>query len=152
VKQSYQYDGENRLVILDAGTEHETRYSYDGEGRRVKKVVGIGSLAVTTTFVYDALGRVVSEYETKTAGSETGIKYLTQDHLGSTRVVTDGSKQVKARYDYLPFGEEVGSSIGGRSLVAGYTPVESTRQKFTGKERDKESGLDYFIARYYSPG
>jgi RHS repeat-associated protein len=27
---------------------------------------------------------------------------------------------------------------------------ESTRQRFTSKERDSESGLDYFLARYYS--
>jgi len=32
----------------------------------------------------------------------------------------------------------------------GYSLPDSTRQKFTQKERDNESGLDYFLARYYS--
>jgi len=37
-----------------------------------------------------------------------------------------------------------------RSSIPGYTSPNSIRQKFTGKERDTESGLDYFLARYYS--
>jgi RHS repeat-associated protein len=79
-----------------------------------------------------------------------GTSYLTTDHLGSTRVVTKADGSVKARYDYLPFGEEVASTVGGRSGIAGYGSADSTRQKFTSKERDNESGLDYFLARYYS--
>jgi RHS repeat-associated protein len=70
--------------------------------------------------------------------------------LGSTRVVTDQNQAVKARHDYLPFGEEIASDKGGRSGVAGYTAADSTRQQFTSKERDIESGMDYFLARYYS--
>jgi RHS repeat-associated protein len=65
-------------------------------------------------------------------------------------VVTDSSGNVKARYDYLPFGEEIPSTVGGRSGVAGYGASDGIRQKWTGKERDSESGLDYFLARYYS--
>jgi hypothetical protein len=65
------------------------------------------------------------------------------------RVVTKGDGSVKARYDYLPYGEELPASVGGRSAVAGYGGGDSTRQKFTAKERDSESGLDYFLARYY---
>jgi RHS repeat-associated protein len=79
-----------------------------------------------------------------------GTSYLTTDHLGSTRVVTKSDGTVKARYDYLPFGEELGSGIGGRSVGMGYSAADATRQKFTQKERDSESGLDYFGARYYS--
>jgi RHS repeat-associated protein len=62
-------------------------------------------------------------------------------------ITADG---IVARHDYLPFGEEIPSSVGGRSLVVGYSAADSTRQKFTQKERDIESGLDYFGARYYS--
>jgi RHS repeat-associated protein len=65
-------------------------------------------------------------------------------------VVTDSTGGVKARYDYLPYGEEVGSDHGTRSSVTGYGSTDKTRQKFTQKERDSESGLDYFLARYYS--
>src|SRR5262249_21626314 len=77
--------------------------------------------------------------------------YLTTDHLGSTRVVTDGNGGVKSRHDYLPFGEEIpGTAQFGRSGVSNYGSTDGVRQKFSEKERDSESGLDYFGARYYS--
>ena len=84
------------------------------------------------------------------AATNGGTSYLTTDHLGSTRVVTDGNKAVIARHDYLPFGEEIPSGIGNRTPGLGYVPTDDTTQKFTEKERDTESGLDYFGARYYS--
>jgi RHS repeat-associated protein len=69
------------------------------------------------------------------------------DNLGTPRVVTGVDGGVKARHDYLPFGEEIGLS-GGRTASQGYV-VDNVRQKFTQKERDVETGLDYFGARYY---
>jgi RHS repeat-associated protein len=75
---------------------------------------------------------------------------LTSDPLGSTRVVTKFDGTVKARYDYLPFGEELTAGVGQRTVAIGYSAADSTRQKFTQKERDGESGLDYFLARYYA--
>jgi RHS repeat-associated protein len=59
-------------------------------------------------------------------------------------------KAVKARYDFLPFGEQVEYTLGRRSLIPAYNTTDTTRQKFTGQEHDEESGLDYFRARYYS--
>lgn len=52
------------------------------------------------------------------------------------------------RHDYLPFGEEL-TSQGLRSTTPGYSVGDTIRQKFTAKERDNETGLDYFGARYY---
>lgn len=48
----------------------------------------------------------------------------------------------------LPFGEEVGAGVGGRTTAQGYV-TDNVAQKFTSKERDAETGLDYFGARYY---
>jgi RHS repeat-associated protein len=48
-----------------------------------------------------------------------------------------------------PFGEELFAGIGIRSAALGYGG-DSTRQKFTGKERDDETGLDFFGARYFA--
>jgi len=139
------YDAENRLTsYTKAGVT--TQYRYDGDGRRVKKVETTG----TTVFVYNAAGQLVAEYIDANQSGTVTMSYLTTDHLGSTRVVTDGAGGVKARYDYLPFGEEIESSIGGRSSVAGYGASDGIRQKFTGYERDSESGLDFAQARYYS--
>jgi RHS repeat-associated protein len=39
---------------------------------------------------------------------------------------------------------------GGRTAAQGYSQFAGVRQRFTGKERDTETGLDYFGARYYS--
>jgi RHS repeat-associated protein len=49
----------------------------------------------------------------------------------------------------LPFGEQLGSGVGIRSANLGYGG-DSVRQKFGSKERDNETNLDYFLARYYS--
>jgi RHS repeat-associated protein len=145
---TFTYDGESRQVSASVGSTSAS-YSYDGDGRRVKKVIG----TVTTVFVYNARGQMVAEYVSDPVPPPAGgggTSYLTADTLGSTRVVTKADGSVKARYDYLPFGEELPSSIGGRSQVSGYGSADSTKQKFTAKERDVESGLDYFGARYYS--
>jgi RHS repeat-associated protein len=54
------------------------------------------------------------------------------------------------RHDYLPFGEELFAPAGGRTTAMGYASGDGVRQQFTQKERDVETGLDYFLARYYS--
>lgn len=64
--------------------------------------------------------------------------------------MTEANGVVKARHDYFPFGEEVGAGTGGRTTGQGYGANDNVRQHFTGKERDGETGLDYFLARYYS--
>src|SRR6266542_3471458 len=83
--------------------------------------------------------------------SGEGVKWLVQDHLGSTRMVVDrsGSLGGVRRHDFLPFGEELSAGIGIRSASNGYSG-DSVRQKFGSKEHDIETGFDYFIARYYS--
>ncbi len=50
----------------------------------------------------------------------------------------------------MPFGEELGASVGGRTTGMGFSGSgDSNRKKFTGYQRDTESGLDYAQARYY---
>jgi len=72
------------------------------------------------------------------------VEYYHTDALGSVRAVTkvvNGQTQVVSRHDYKPFGEE----------VAPQTPPVDKRL-FTGKERDQETGWDYFEARYLAGG
>ena len=76
-----------------------------------------------------------------------GTLYVTQDHLGSTRLVTNAGGAVGC-HDYLPFGEEIGANWG-RSGVPCYG-ASDTAVKFTGQERDLETGLDNFVARHLS--
>lgn len=144
------YDAENHQKSFTSGITYN--YSYDGAGRRVKREYNDGTLQ-TTVFVYNANGQLIAEYNSDPVPPVQGgggVSYLTTDHLGSTRVVTNLTGGVKARHDYLAFGEDVGSSIGSRSTVVGYNLQDGVRQRFTQKERDSESGLDYFLARYYS--
>ncbi|HEY0172370.1 MAG TPA: RHS repeat-associated core domain-containing protein [Pyrinomonadaceae bacterium] len=151
----FDYDAENRMVRAGSGGagygNGGSSYTYNGEGRRVTKAVAGGEV---TVFVYDAVGRVVAEYSNQVEAR--GTHYLTQDHLGSTRVVTDAQGNAHtdavagasgARHDYFPFGEEIEAPRAG---VNGYSAADNTHRRFTGYERDPESGLDYAQARYYS--
>ena len=80
----YAYDAENKMKSAGGGFDNGgTTYTYDGDGRRVKKSTHNGEV---TVFVYDAAGRVVAEYSNQVRYD--GTSYLTQDHLGSTRAVT----------------------------------------------------------------
>src|SRR6266516_2100954 len=139
---TFTFDLENRQTSYNGTT---VTYSYDGEGRRVREVEPSG----TAIYVYNVLGQLVAEYGDLAPPGIGGTSYFTMDHLGSTRVVTDGGGGIKKRYDYLPFGEEIPCDKGGRCDVFGYSSTDYTRQRFTGKERDAESGLDNFKARYF---
>jgi RHS repeat-associated protein len=77
-----------------------------------------------------------------------GTEYLTADHLGSTRLVTSSTGAERRCLDYLPFGEQMTQGMGARGAC--YASANEPRVKFTGKERDQETGLDYFGARYLS--
>jgi len=84
--------------------------------------------------------------------SAASIQWLVSDHLGTPRMIFDqsGSLANVKRHDYLPFGEELFAGTGGRSTAQGYATGDNVRQQFTQKERDIETGLDYFLARYYA--
>src|SRR5712664_3124541 len=79
------------------------------------------------------------------------IRWLVTDQLGTPRMIFDqsGSLATVSRHDYLPFGEELFAGTAGRTTTQGYSLSDNVRQKFTLKERDNETGLDYFGARYY---
>ena len=62
------------------------------------------------------------------------------DHLGSAAWITEGGGKPMQYMHYLPYGQ----------LLANQTPGwYDERFKFIGKERDEESGYDFFGARYY---
>jgi len=90
------------------------------------------------------------------SGSGVDIRWLMTDQLGTPRMVFDktGALANMSRHDYLPFGEELFAGTGGRTSDQGYptspNAIDAARQKFTQKERDNETGLDYFGARYYA--
>src|ERR1043166_2598590 len=148
---AYAYDAENKIAKLDS----VSAYVYDGEGQRVRKLVG-----ENTRFVYGLSGELIAEFDgpsgnlrkeyvigggslitiEPTAVNSNGTRYTVSDHLGSPRVVTNSSAGVIRRHDYMPFGDELGSGVGGRNSGMGFGVADTIRQKFTSKERDNEIG------------
>jgi RHS repeat-associated protein len=63
------------------------------------------------------------------------------DHLGSSNFITDATGDGYQHLQYLPFGE---------TAVSQKVSWWSTPYQFTGKEKDDETGYNYFGARYYS--
>lgn len=142
-RHSYTYDAENRIIQVDAGAT--ATYTYDALGNRIRKDSGGGWLEYyygaggvdseftangwNTGYVYRD-GKFLAQYDSSTT------HFIFSDQLGDTRLVTNLDGSVHDSMDYLPFGEQIS---GGTA----------TTHKFTGKERDAESGLDNFGARYY---
>jgi len=93
-----------------------------------------------------AAGSLIATYDTASAGVPT-LHFSLSDWLGTRRVQTDPNGNVEANFTSLPFGDGFISSIPSGAQA---TADDSTEHHFTGKERDTESGNDYFGARYYS--
>jgi RHS repeat-associated protein len=165
---SYSYDGDGRRVSksLD-GLNLNATYLYSATGQLASEYQN-GSWLKDHIYLN---GRLLAVEDTRQGTN--GASYVTPDQLRSTRLVTNANGNVISRHDYLPFGKEVSASLGSRNsyLVTGYvesgsacplvTPPntsttdcqpadERVLQRFTGKEIDPETGLDYFGARYLS--
>jgi RHS repeat-associated protein len=152
--QSYVYDQENRISSVNSGA---AAYTYDGDGQRIVK-----NAASSTVYWYgaggeilaesDLTGNINSEYvyfngkrlartDNPTNPATAQLRYYLSDHLGSAVMVMDETlTTVEEDTDYYPFG--------GIAYQNG--PGDSNHYKFTGKERDSETGNDYFEARYYA--
>ncbi|QQS33238.1 MAG: RHS repeat-associated core domain-containing protein [Acidobacteriota bacterium] len=145
----FKYDGENKQYeVRNSSNETIGQYFFDGNGKRVKKVVP--STEEVTVFVYDAMDKLVAEYSTQVESVENAkVAYLTNDHLGSPRIKTDKNGAVISRNDYLPYGEDLYTAE--RTQTLGYSS-DDIRQKFTGYERDDEIDLDFAQARYCNSG
>jgi RHS repeat-associated protein len=144
------YDAENRLTQVSSGI---ASYLYDSEGNRVSKNAG----GISTEYVYFG-GNAIAE-RNPSAGNWTdyiffngkrvarrdpsgAVHYYLSDHLGSTTMVVNAAGTIENESDYYPWGGELKISAAD----------SGNHYKFTGKERDAETGLDYFGARYYSNG
>jgi RHS repeat-associated protein len=150
---TYFYDAESRLIqvggTLGNCSTATACYVYDAEGQRLEKITG----GTTTAYLRNSKGEVVAETDGGNTLLRAGYVYVgsallaeyengttnfvLKDYLGDTRVMTGVNGSICDSIDYLPYGEQI---AGG----------SCTTHKFTGKERDAESGLDDFDARYYS--
>jgi RHS repeat-associated protein len=164
------YDAENRMLTADGANGLANSYVYDADGYRTRR--SLNNSGEIWWQVYGISGELVAEYQlvsgTPTLKKEYGYRngqllviaeatgtcqWLATDALGTPRMIADqtGDLSGMKRRDYLPFGEELLAGVGHRQATNGYSLAQSQqpRQQFTGKERDSETGLDYFDARYY---
>jgi RHS repeat-associated protein len=150
---TYTYDAENRLVATAGMT-----YVYDGDGKRVIKCAGTYPTCSSGMAYWrgwtnqvsaetDLAGNLVENYiffggqRIARRDANGTIHYYFSDHLGTHSLITDvnGTMPPQSESDFYPYGGEITVTSG-----------DTNRYKFTGKERDGESGLDHFGARYYS--
>jgi RHS repeat-associated protein len=143
---SMAYDAENRMGSVAGFT-----YTYDGDGSRVEK-------SGSTLYWYGPSVEVLTETDTggnnpvdyvffagkriARVDSSNTVDYYFADQLGSSRVIVQDGITPTLCYDadFYPYGVE----------RTPYTSTCTQHYKFTGKERDSESGLDNFGARYNS--
>ena len=153
-------DGETRHFVFNADNkQREVRdannnlvgeYFYDGEGKRIKKNSYVGGvLDETTVFVYSG-GKLAAEYSTEAPPPQPTTNWTVTDMLGSPRVILNSLGEVASRRDFLPFGEEILPNQTVNFRTAGQKYVgDGVRQKFTGYQKDGETGLDFAEARMY---
>jgi len=153
---TYTYDAENRIATIGGSPA----YIYDAEGRRVAKtnssgaatsvyILGLGGEQVTElnssgawvhTNVFAGGGRLLASYEGPAGTDTAGYHYHLTDWLGTKRMQTTASGNQEETCMSYPFGDGLACTGG----------PDATEHHFTGKERDTESGLDYFFARYFT--
>ncbi len=140
---TFSYDGENRPYLAGG-----VNYYYDGESERVAKSngklywFGTNSAPVLET---DTSGNTPTEYgffngkRVAMRKSDGSVHYYFADQVGSADVVTNATGAMPPEQDieYHPYGVTVGTA-------------SADHYRFTGKERDTESGLDNFRFRYYA--
>jgi len=158
----YAYDAEGRICAASSATGGYVGYIYDGDGNRVAKGtvsslncnLSANGFSLTNSYVIDAGNQELTElgatgnwlHSNVFAGGQllatyngTDTYFAFNDWLGTKRaeLTPDGCLST---FGSLPFGD-MQNTLGNCS--------DATENHFTGKERDTESGLDYFGARYY---
>jgi RHS repeat-associated protein len=142
---TFTYNAENQVTSTAA-----VNYIYDGDGKRVEKSPGKlywygGSGQVLDET--DLSGNLTSEYIyfkgqriARRDSPSNSIFFYFGDQLRTSReIVQSGQTTACYEADFYPFG--------GERIVTNTCPQN---YKFTGKERDNESGNDYFRYRYYA--
>jgi RHS repeat-associated protein len=159
---TFDYDHHNHLVSAShqggAGPVLATS-SYDALDHRVEKDVSTGGAPAVTKFVYDGQevladldsgntlqrrylhGDVVDQLFARLSfGAMTTAAWYLADRQGSVRDLTDATGAVQDHLTYDGFGNATETN-----------PAFGDRYQYTGREFDRETGLQYNRARYYDP-
>jgi RHS repeat-associated protein len=159
IKTGYVYDAEGRRVAKGTITSwscdpsvnglsaavNETDYILDQSDHQVTEMASDanGSMAWSHTNVW-AGGQLLATYSAILDANnqpDGALHFYLNDWLGTRRVQTDYAGVLEQTCSSLPFGD---------GLNCTQSMQFPTEHHFTGKERDQESGNDYFGARYYA--
>jgi RHS repeat-associated protein len=162
----YVYDGNGLRVGKKSGGTGNTcsggtvtkLYWRSISGDSLTETDGSGSVSANYSEYVLFAGRRIASRVTGSNSANTALFYYFADQLGSTRTITtgsgknnDGSSQIAGQLcydqDYTPYGQEVFTAAQMSRLQ---TTACTPSYKFTGYERDSETGLDYAFARFYS--
>jgi RHS repeat-associated protein len=164
----YLYDADGRVCAsANSLMTSMTGYIYDASGLRVTKGTitewscdpGLSGFHTLSDYVLGPNGEQVTEMGAGSNGAlvwqhtnvygagmllatydNDGLHFYVNDPLGSRRAQTDYAGVMEQTCASLPFGD--GLNCSGSTQFP-------TEHHCTGKERDSESGLDNFGARYY---
>ncbi len=166
-------------TVFAAGTPATTYYAYVASGERARKInetqAAAGAAAVRTseriylggvelyreyaadgttptlireTFPIMGGERADARVETRTLGTDSGsamqVRYQFTNQLDSATLELGDAADVISYEEYFPFGATSYQAVESQTDV-------SKRYRYTGKERDEESGLYYHGARYFAP-
>ena len=137
IPRTITWDVENRVVAVTGGAS----FVYDGDGNRVKKTEGGQTILYINQYYEKNLttGVVTTSYylggQLVAARENTTLRYVHQDSLNSTSVMSTSTGTLDSSITFYPFGATRTGSV-------------STDKKFTGQRLDG-TGLYYYGARYY---
>lgn len=153
----YQYDGsgqrlrkitENQASAGATPTVKDERIYISGYEKYIKHAAPFAGLERESLSLLDEGHRFVM-IETRNSvndGTEKElIRYQLHNHLGSASLELDGNGQVISYEEYHPFGTTA------YQLQNATIKAAAKRYRYTGMERDEETGLEYHSARYYLP-
>jgi RHS repeat-associated protein len=156
-----QHEGQQTYYVYDSSGQRARKVTESSAGIKIKERFYLGSYEVYRE--YDGNGAIALEretlhvtddkqrlalVETRTQGSDGSpaqlVRYQFSNHLGSASLELDDQGQIISYEEYCPYGNT--SYQAGRSKIE----VSLKRYRYTGMERDEESGLSYHSARYYA--
>jgi len=145
----YTWDAVHRLATAEVdGVPSSFAYDY-ADQRRVKDEDGAVTLYVSESF--ELRGGVSTKWlrvgtqrllRVSTEDDLDDVSFYLTNHLGTTSVVIDEAGDPRSASTTLPYGTVESEVLADPGFRAFY--------RFTGKERDEKTGLDYFGARYYA--
>jgi RHS repeat-associated protein len=123
------------------GFQATASYILGPGNEQLTEVDGQGNWQHTNVF---AGGALIATYAL-TSPDVAALYFQLSDWLGTRRVETDYAGNPCLNFTGLPFGDGLATA----PIPCLSSDIDATEHHFTGKERDAESGNDYFVARYY---